>query len=395
MTSHGHGKARWPASRAEKVMTAVLLAGIVAVAGCAQTRPLQTDTPGEPDEPVAESEDVAPGQPDDAWSRYDRGQRPERDPRLDRAPAAEDRASDEVAENEPLRPPGLDLAPEDARERVEHHVGEALDALHGDPRDPDRAITQTRHALTIQEDNLAAMLVLAWSHYLKGHHDMAESVLEVAKERASGLEHPRYHFIAGLVHDAADRDDEAQRSYERAVQLQPSYQSALLNLGVHYLRNRRYPEAIRSYEQLTGELGDNRPASWTNLGSAYRGRASELEGPAGDPSRRTDYLRRAQRAYERALRHDSNYAPAYYNLGILHLDAEPFPDNGGELATLDRLRRAAEHFDRYRNMPGADVARADEQATLAQDRIAREERREELRQRREERSREREREGDP
>ena len=310
------------------------------------------------------------------------------------APGTEDpgeEPDEEPDEDEdPPLPPGADLEGRAAERAAAEHLERAEAALRGDSRDVARAMDEAREALTVDEANLRAMLILAWAHYIEDNYDMAEQILDAAGERTAAQDHPRYHFIAGLVYDATDRAERAERAYERAVELAPGYGNALLNLGVHYLENRRYPEAIRVYERLTRGLDDERPAAWTNLGSAYRGRASELEGPRGDPDRRAEYLRRAEQAYERALSRDSDYAPAYYNLGILYLDADPFPGEDGDLETLERLRRADEYFDNYQRTAGADADRAEEQASAVSDLIEREERRIEREERRRERERRRE-----
>ena len=42
----------------------------------------------------------------------------------------------------------------------------------------------------------------------------------------------------------------------------------------------------------------------------------------------------AEAAYKRALSVNANYGPAYFNLALLYLDADPFPSGGGTLDTL-------------------------------------------------------------
>jgi tetratricopeptide (TPR) repeat protein len=284
-----------------------------------------------------------------------------------------------------VKPPGLDLPEDERAALVRGHLRKANGALARDPKDPDQAIHEAQAALAVDETSVPAMLVLAHANYVKDYYDKAEAVLEIAAKRPAGNSSAKLHFLYGLVYDKTDRPDEAQAAYERAVAIDGDYESALQNLGVHYLENKRYDDAIRLYERLVRDLGSQSPAAWSNLGSAYRGRSADFAGLDGDPAKRNDLLLKAKAAFKRALQIDSNFASAYYNLGVLYLDAQPFPGQGGDMDKLARLKRAKQLFDQYRRMPGADGDRADNQAKVAQDLIAREEKARAIRKRREER----------
>ena len=113
----------------------------------------------------------------------------------------------------------------------------------------------------------------------------------------------------------------ANAAYKKAVALDPSYVSALVNLGVHQLRNKQYGDAVETFEKLTGQLGRNDAAVWSSLGSAYRGMSADFDRSAS----RDEWLAKAESSFKRSLAIDKNYGPAYYNLGLLYLDADPFP----------------------------------------------------------------------
>ena len=87
----------------------------------------------------------------------------------------------------------------------------------------------------------------------------------------------------------------------------------------------------------------------TSLGSAYRGHAADYS--AGD-SNRDQLIQRAAAAYKKAVAANSSFGPAYYDLGLLYLDADPFP---GVSDTVARLNAAKGYFDQYKNMPNADM----------------------------------------
>ena len=270
-----------------------------------------------------------------------------------------------------IKPPGLDLTPAQKAAKVRHHVGRGKAALQGNSPDADAAISEARLALSADETSVSAMLLLAQADIIKRYYDQALDVLRKAVKRG-GAQNRQVHFLTGLVYDKTNRPDDAVNSYERAVALAPNYQSALMNLGVHYLANQRFLEAGRIYERLTKQLGYTSAAAWNNLGSSYRGQSAA----AGlSEVTRNQLILRAETTYKRAISANKNYAAAYYNLGLLYLDSDPFPaGRGQELDRLIRLQRAKTYFDEYRLMPGADTKRVDEVAATAQKLIAREQR---------------------
>jgi tetratricopeptide (TPR) repeat protein len=283
-----------------------------------------------------------------------------------------------------IKPPGLDLSPEEKRRLLGKHIAAGKAALSQRGPDTEEAVRQAKFALAVDEGSVDAMLILAHANVIKRYYDQALDVLEKAVARG-GVKRREVHFLFGLVYDRTEEHDKAFSAYRRAVVLSPTYTSALMNLGVHYLRNQRYADAAQVYEKLTGDLGYRTPAAWTNLGSAYRGRSAELG--VANQAARNQMIARAENTYKKAISRDKSYANAYFNLGLLYLDSDPFPTGDGkELDNLRRLRRAKSYFDEYRRLSGTDVKRVDEVAGTAQKLIDREVR---VRKKREERERRR------
>jgi Tfp pilus assembly protein PilF len=284
------------------------------------------------------------------------------------APAGQD-ATGATAEGG-VRPPGLDLTPAEKQKRVAAHLKRGQTALDN-RRDADLAAGEAKMALAVDETSVDAMVLLAESYYVKGYYDLVQDVLDKAQQRGGG-NNKRLHFMFGLVHDRGKKPDEALASYQKAVAIDASYRSALMNLGVHQLRNKRFQEAAALYERLTGPLGYRTPASYTNLGSAYRGMSAEFN--TSDVNRRNELLLKAERAYKQALTVNRSYANAYYNMGLLYLDADPYPEGKGDMDLIKRLQRAKTQFAEYRRLAGADQKLADEQVAVAQKLIDKEER---------------------
>jgi hypothetical protein len=127
-----------------------------------------------------------------------------------------------------------------------------------------------------------------------------------------------------------------------------------------------------TFEKLTKEMGRNDAVTLTSLGSAYRGRSADY--PAGSNDR-NQLIMSAEASYKRALAVNANYGPAYFNLALLYLDADPFPSGGGTLDTLQRLNAAKAFLDQYKNAPGVDIKLYDERMKDVTKAIAREEKR--------------------
>jgi tetratricopeptide (TPR) repeat protein len=295
---------------------------------------------------------------------------PQSGPQAGADPAGEEPSTTRPQGDPGVRPPGLDLPPAEKQKRVAAHLKRGQTALDRS-RDADLAAAEAKQALAVDETSVDAMVLLAQSHYVKGYYDQVQDVLEKALQRGGG-NNKKLHFLLGLVHDRNKKAEEAAAAYQKAVTLDANYKSALMNLGVHHLRNKRFKDAVAVYERLTGQLAYRTAASYTNLGSSYRGMSAEFT--TSDVTRRNEYLLKAERAYKQALTANRNYGNAFYNMGLLYLDADPFPEGGRDMDLIKRLQRAKTQFAEYRRLAGADQKLADEQVAVAQKLIDKEER---------------------
>lgn len=250
-----------------------------------------------------------------------------------------------------IRPPDLDLPAADQSRRVEAQLATARRALTGSSKDPDRALQAARAALDVDATSIDAVVLMAHAYHAKRFDDTAEVMLDMLyRERERARTSPGVHYVYGLIYDATDRPERAFNAYYQAVQLDPTYEGALINLGAHYLRKKMFAEAAVIYERLASS-GVKTAVVWTNLGVAYRGRAADF--PAGSPNSDA-LLRQAETAFKRAMSVDRGYANVYYNLALLYLDADPFPGPSGPMDTLRRLGQARTYFEEYGRRRGAD-----------------------------------------
>jgi len=245
--------------------------------------------------------------------------------------------------------PNFDPDPTQAKTQVDQHLQVARAALSTATPDAETALREARLALQIDAASVDAAAMVAFAYYHKKLYDTAELVLDDLFKRETAKQNANVYYIYGLVYDHTNRPDQAVLSFKKAVELNPNHASALVNLGVHQLQNTQYGEALHSFERLVNQFGKSDVITLTSLGSAYRGHAADY--PTGSPDR-DDNVRRAEAAYKRALQANSGYGPAYYNLGLLYLDNDPFP---GLADTLLRLNTSKSYFDQYKNMPNVDM----------------------------------------
>jgi tetratricopeptide (TPR) repeat protein len=245
--------------------------------------------------------------------------------------------------------PSYDPDPALAKTQVEQHLQIARTALAGPAPDADSALHEARLALQIDAANIDAAAMVAFAYYHKKLYDTAELVLDDLFKRPPAKQNANVYYVYGLVYDHTNRPDQAVLSFKKAVELNPNHASALVNLGVHQLENTQYADALATFDRLVHQFGRGDAITLTSLGSSYRGHAADY--PAGSPDR-DDNVRRAEAAYKRALQANGGYGPAYYNLGLLYLDNDPFP---GLSDTLLRLNTSKSYFDQYKNMQNVDM----------------------------------------
>jgi protein O-GlcNAc transferase len=197
------------------------------------------------------------------------------------------------------------------------------EVLQQDPNESDAI--HLLGVIAIQTDHLASAIVLI--------------------EQAIAI-HPKAEYFGnlGVGLEKMNRLHEAQKAYEKALELKPSYVEALLNLGVVYSRQRDFQKAIMNYERAT-QLAPLSFEAWHNLGiacsefgnlpsalSAYE-QASRLRphdanvfANAGIAYVSQGDLMAAKFAFEEAIRLDSNHVQANKQLAVICRGQELYDD---------------------------------------------------------------------
>lgn len=130
----------------------------------------------------------------------------------------------------------------------------------------------------------------------------------------------KYWFTQAVRLEASD-SVAAESAYRRAIDLEPCFGIAYVNLGAMLCEARRCNEAVALYDEAIEHCGD------TPLVHFNRGTALE---DSGRPALAID-------AYKRALELDPKLADAHYNLGVL-------------MERLGDTQASLRHFSSYRRM---------------------------------------------
>ena len=253
--------------------------------------------------------------------------------------------------------PNLDPDPAQAKAQVDQHLSVARAALSSPTPDPDTALREAKAALAIDATSIDAAAYVAFAYYHKHQYDTAELVLDDVFKRDAAKKNAGIYYVYGLVYDHTNRPDQAVLAFGKAVELNANFASALVDVGVHQLENKQYAEAQATFEKLTKQFNRSDAVTLTSLGSAYRGHSADYPVGSGD---RNSLITQSESAYKKAIAANPSYGPAYFNLALLYLDADPFPSGGGKLDTMQRLNAAKDYLDKYKDMPGVDMKLYDE-----------------------------------
>ena len=105
------------------------------------------------------------------------------------------------------------------------------------------------------DERTKQLLALGREHYEKREFDRAEHYLRQVLERADQKFADVLNMM-GVIHHDRGRFEEAQGAFEEALQINPNYTEAALNLAVTYNDLGRYDEAKRIYQAALSRGSD-------------------------------------------------------------------------------------------------------------------------------------------
>jgi tetratricopeptide (TPR) repeat protein len=222
---------------------------------------------------------------------------------------------------------------------------------------PDDAIKVARTALSRDERFVPAMMSLVRANLKTGKVELADAIIEQAL--AIDEKNAQLHYFKGKRLLQEQKAGEALNEFRRAVELNPDFAEARMDLGLRLLAAANYDEALQqlqAVDKLTPRLVEVQLA----LGDAYRSKRQ---------------WEQAKAAFDKALRMRTDLPQVHYNLALMYMAAgAEFPG----MDTLASLGKAKEEFALYRSQMGSRLTRDDPSAAYLDDiekSIAREQKR--------------------
>jgi len=196
--------------------------------------------------------------------------------------------------------------------------------------------TAARHlssVLAVESDNVEAYVLYSllyqegWERN-KSRLDIAKLLLDEGEKY--GANYAPLHNARGLLLLKRDNVSQALTSFRRAVELDPKFVEARMNVGNIVLGFRKYDEAKEQFDGVLAIDAKNYDAT-IGLGIAQRG-LKDLDG--------------AEASYNKAKQLDGRRGEAYYNLGVLYYSfrANQSDDLGASVAAYKKAKGYYEQF---------------------------------------------------
>ncbi|MDQ3364549.1 MAG: tetratricopeptide repeat protein [Myxococcota bacterium] len=210
---------------------------------------------------------------------------------------------------------------------------------------------QLSSALGVESDNVEAYTVYGliymegWKKN-KNRLDLAKLLLDEAKKRNEKFAPLQNAY--GLYYLHRNALSEALTHFQAAVELDPRFVQARLNVGLITLGFRKYDTAKEQFSKVI-ELQPKEYDAYIGMGAALRG-LKDLDG--------------AEAQYKKAQQIDSRRGDALYNLGVLYKDFRATKQEAQ--ASIATYKQAKEFFRQFLDKTGeeSDKAEAKEQVAL-------------------------------
>ncbi len=130
----------------------------------------------------------------------------------------------------------------------------------------DQATANCMRSLSLDESIASAHLMLGMIHFANGENNQAIESLQRAVE--FDPTNPFVYHELARVYEALGMHDEAEHALQRLILSKPNYFTGNNSLGIFYLRQNRYREAVDQFHRVT-ELIPYDSRGYSNLGAAY------------------------------------------------------------------------------------------------------------------------------
>jgi Flp pilus assembly protein TadD len=174
-------------------------------------------------------------------------------------------------------------------------------------------------------------LIVGREFYLGGDHENAEPHLVAVVESHDGF--ADVHNMLGVIRWQSNRRELARGSFERALEINPQYTEAALNLAVCYNELGRYKDARAVYERAAGG-SDPTAASIERLDSFVRGKIANLHNDVGAAYQAVGLLGHAAAEYRKALELCPTFVDIRTRLATALRDLGRIPEALDELTAI-------------------------------------------------------------
>ena len=160
-------------------------------------------------------------------------------------------------------------------------------------------------------ERVKQLLVLGREHYAKREFEKAEQMLRMVLE-----EEDRYadvHDMLGVIAHSRGNFLVAERHFERALELNPAYTEAALNLAVTYNDRGKYEKAREVYSRI--KVGPH--GTPQGLDPFARGKLANMHADLAQAYHDAGLPREAIREYERATSLCPQFADLHVKLGTV------------------------------------------------------------------------------
>ena len=178
--------------------------------------------------------------------------------------------------------------------------------------------------------------------YHAGDFGEAKKYLTAVLERHD--EFADVHNMMGVIYHHDEELDSARHSFERALEINPHYTEAALNLALCYNEIGRYDDAKRVYQRATPAISETSPKdspSHAIEDGFVRGKIANMHKTLGQSYEAVGMLNAAIEEYRKALVLCPTFADIRTRLGTTLRDAGMLED---ALDELQAARDSAEHY---------------------------------------------------
>lgn len=164
-------------------------------------------------------------------------------------------------------------------------------------------------------ERVKQLLVLGREHYAKREFEKAEQMLRMVLEEEDRF--ADVHDMLGVIAHSRGNFLVAERHFERALELNPSYTEAALNLAVTYNDRGKYEKAREVYGRIkVGPSGTPQ-----GLDPFARGKIANMHADVGQAYHDAGLVREAIRELEKAVALCPHFADLQTKLGTLLREA--------------------------------------------------------------------------